>query len=758
MKPFRYLALFALVFVAIAVSQLAGARRVEAGGAPFTDVADLTGVHLGSVAWGDYDSDGDLDILLTGQDDSSNPVVKIYNNGGGTFTEGTAAEANLTPVRRSSVAWGDYNSDGKPDILLTGGSSSGYVSKIYKNNGNGTFSEDTIADGNLIGVQNSSVAWGDYNSDGKPDILLTGESVSAPLALVSKVYTNNGTGTAFTEDTSANLTGVGTGSVAWGDYNSDGKPDILLTGEDAPNHPVSEIYKNNGGGIFIEDTVADTDLVDVYWSSVAWGDYNSDGKSDILLTGSTGSTYVAKVYGNNGNGTFTNILAGLAGAGQSSAAWGDYNSDGKPDILLTGNSFSPSGPISQLCENNGAGKFPEDTTAEDGLAGVGYSSAAWGDYNSDGKLDILLSGLNGSSNGVATAYQNVKASSDLDANAAPAAPSNLAASISGNQVTFSWSAPTDDHTAGAALGYNLRVGTTPGGSNVVSPLSLASGKRLIPALGNVGERTSYTLTGLHHATFYWSVQAVDTGFAGSAFAAEQQVTLPTYYAFSGTAYSVGEADGTATIKVNRTGLTDATDLVIFQTSDGTATAGSDYTAVSQVVTFAPGETQKNVSVPIADDSLVEGNETVSLSLSSPPIGTILGSPSSATLTIVDNDVAPPPTTTTTTTTPITHPATATSKGKIASCKLSKKSFAGSQAGKVKLTCRFSPKSKLFAYVLSIKKGAKWVVVKSARKTGSFKTYTLTVKQLFAGKPLKRGSYRLKLSADKNSKTLGFTIK
>ena len=61
-------------------------------------------------------------------------------------------------------------------------------------------------------------------------------------------------------------------------------------------------------------------------------------------------------------------------------------------------------------------------------------------------------------------------------------------------------------------------------------------------------------------------------------------------------------------------------------------------------------------------------------------------------------------------------------------------------------------------MLSIKKGAKWVVVKSARKTGSFKTYTLTVKQLFAGKPLKRGSYRLKLSADKNSKTLGFTIK
>ena len=116
------------------------------------------------------------------------------------------------------------------------------------------------------------------------------------------------------------------------------------------------------------------------------------------------------------------------------------------------------------------------------------------------------------------------------------------------------------------------------------------------------------------------------------------------------------------------------------------------------------------------------------------------------------------TTTTTTTTPITHPATATSKGKIASCKLSKKSFAGGQAGKVKLTCTFSPKSKLFTYVLSLKKGTKWTVVKSAKKTGSFKKYTLTVKQLFAGKPVKRGTYRLKLSADKNSKTLGFRVR
>jgi hypothetical protein len=118
---------------------------------------------------------------------------------------------------------------------------------------------------------------------------------------------------------------------------------------------------------------------------------------------------------------------------------------------------------------------------------------------------------------------------------------------------------------------------------------------------------------------------------------------------------------------------------------------------------------------------------------------------------------PPPPITTTTTPRGGSIATTTPapRGKIVSCKLSKKSFPRAQTRKVKLTCKFSPKSKVFRYVLSLKKSKKWALVKSAKKTGSFKTYALTVKKLFAGKPIKRGSYRLKLSADKNSKTLRF---
>ena len=98
-------------------------------------------------------------------------LSKMYrNNGDNSFTEQTSI--TLTGVAYSSVAWGDYDNDGDLDILLTGDNGSSRISKIYRNNGNNTFTEQTsIA---LTGVDSSSVAWGDYDNDGDLDILLTG--------------------------------------------------------------------------------------------------------------------------------------------------------------------------------------------------------------------------------------------------------------------------------------------------------------------------------------------------------------------------------------------------------------------------------------------------------------------------------------------------------------------------------------------------------------------------------------------------------
>ena len=112
--------------------------------------------------------------------------------------------------------------------------------------------------------------------------------------------------------------------------------------------------------------------------------------------------------------------------------------------------------------------------------------------------------------------------------------------------------------------------------------------------------------------------------------------------FSAATYSVGENAGTATVTVTRTGGSSGAVSVTFATSNGTATAPGDYTAVSPItVSFANGDTaSKTVNIPISDDTTVEANETVNLALTSPTGGATLGSPSTAVLTITDNDVAP----------------------------------------------------------------------------------------------------------------------
>src|SRR5207248_1740141 len=107
--------------------------------------------------------------------------------------------------------------------------------------------------------------------------------------------------------------------------------------------------------------------------------------------------------------------------------------------------------------------------------------------------------------------------------------------------------------------------------------------------------------------------------------------------FDADSYSVGEGDGHAMITVTRTGTTDGTVRVHFATSNGTATSGSDYTAASGTLTFSAGVTSKTFVVRIINDTRAEPDETINLTLSNPTNHATLGTPSTATITILDND-------------------------------------------------------------------------------------------------------------------------
>jgi hypothetical protein len=520
----------------------------------FTNLnAGLPIITQGTAASGDCDNDGRLDILLTGYVVSGNPALPTYtlvsqiyhNDGNGVFT--LNAGAVLPGVRFGSVAWGDYDNDGRLDLLLAGFGNSGAISQIYHNNGDGTFTLDPNAA--LPGVYNGSVAWGDYDNDGRLDFLLTGDTgyqdTNGNEIYISQVYHNNGDGS-FALNTNVVLPGVAYGSVAWGDFDNNGRLDILLTGQtgvDTNNYPIviSQIYHNNGDGTFTLDTNAV--LPGVYTSSVACGDYDNDGWLDILLTGDTGNQdtngneiYISQVFHNNGDGTFaldTNaVLPGLTYC--PSVAWGDYDNDGRLDILLTGDTgtLDTNGNgiyISQVYHNNGGGSFTLDTNVA--LPGI-YGYAAWGDYENDGRLDILLVGATAMQNqygndiGVSSIYRNLCPIT----NNPPTAPTGLTASVSNNYVSLAWAAATDAQTPAAGLTYNLRIGSTPGGSDLLSPESdITNGFRLLAQVGNtqLGTNAIVDISAFPaDTTCYWSVQAVDSGWAGSVFAAEGSFYVP----------------------------------------------------------------------------------------------------------------------------------------------------------------------------------------------------------------------------------------
>ncbi len=505
----------------------------------FTPVSvGVPNVFESGVAFGDYNNDGLLDFAVVGSRDTINAsvfnpklsVAAVYqNNGDGTFTAHTGG---LMPVAVGSVAWGDVDNDGYLDLVYGGiDTLDNLVTKVYHNNaGNGTFTEMTSA--SIHGSAYGSVALGDYDNDGWLDILITGFDAAAP---VTKLYHNNHDGT-FTEVTAANLRGVnGHGKAVFGDYDNDGYPDILVCGRTNPGtwvhpNPMTLLYHNNKGtGTFTLDSAAN--FVGVARGAVAFADFNNDGYLDVFVTGNTGAVDsvttaadTSLVYLNDGgNGSFTAVRDSvLHGTAQSIVAIGDFNRDGKLDLAVNG-----FGSNADLYAGNGNGKF---STFHLGTTELAAGGIAFGDFNGDGYLDVIATG---SRVGIALDSTIVYRNSSAGSSAAtavdvkPNVPTGLKAVVSDSAVTLSWALGTDATTPSASLSYALRVGTTRGGANIVSPLADSTGKRRVAALGMQNLDTSWTLKRLAQGTYYWSVQAIDNGYAGSAFAAVDSFTIGT---------------------------------------------------------------------------------------------------------------------------------------------------------------------------------------------------------------------------------------
>ena len=567
----------------------------------------------GNSAWGDYDGDGDLDVIKG---------TNLFNNNLGE-TETIAFDADNTsdlPENtaddRVDNAWGDFDGDGDLDLAVTGNTTA-----IYRNDTNDN--EFVSIELSLPQLNNGAVAWGDRDNDGDLDLFLMGtDDENNPIA---QVYENQGESEFALDENQSELVGLSNGDAAWADYDNDGDLDLAVIGKNDENITIAGIYVNNLGilGNFIALNPEGSEYIsEDNPNSIAWGDYNSDGYLDLLVTAATDADSYHQIYQNNQDGSFSNIEAEQLGetSPNGKSAWADFNNDGQLDVILSGEQHA--------AFENQDGQF-QRTYFRDVNDFDLDNALSVADYDRDGDLDFLANPT-GNNNRLGTIiesdapaiYENLLQDR---ANELPIAPTELTATTNKNNVALEWNLGTDEETPVEGLTYNLRVGTTPGGNDIVASMSDGEGLRSLPALGNVNNNTQWQLSDLPNGTYYWSVQTIDSTFAGSTFSDEgeftisnPQVEIQNIEIQEGDSGEV-EAEFTVTLNVE---TIDEPITVDYATVDGTATAGEDYEATSGTLTFNPAtevnpvELTKTVKVKVfGDREKEEDTETFSLQLS-----------------------------------------------------------------------------------------------------------------------------------------------
>ena len=333
--------------------------------------------------WGDFDNDGDLDLFVGFKKDLPN---RLYRNDGGKFVEvgGELKVDDLTDTR--SAGWGDFNSDGNVDLYVGFTRRSETPNKLYHNEGHGKFVDVAKDLGVDVKGETRQISWIDFDNDGRLDLFVAFRD--APNMLF------HNEGNRFV-DVAKDL-GVDdprkTVGAVWFDYNQDGRLDVFTANQDGT---LNGFYHNEGNR-FVDvahDLKMDAfDRPAKFGSngpSVA--DFDNDGNLDLFVAG-YGANFL---FHNDGGRKFTSVAEALGVAGGEKATpsnWGDYDNDGRMDLYVSSYIEKPVNEKDYLFHNDGdrfSNALPPEFVKHGATHGI-----QWADFDGDGALDLAITNNN----------------------------------------------------------------------------------------------------------------------------------------------------------------------------------------------------------------------------------------------------------------------------------------------------------------------------------------------------------------------------
>lgn len=375
-----------LVFFTLAATATPKQVTSQTQGAPLTlqwssNEADIL---TSSVAWGDVDGDGDLDLAVGGSDSISHSgqatgaPIRIYGNNGNTLSM-VATWSSVEPNAALSLAWGDVDGDGDLDLAV---GNNNQPNRLYRNDSTRVFTDTHVAFTPVWSSSESgsaqSIVWGDVDGDGDLDLAVGNNNQP------NRIYRNDA-GVLGTTALWSSVETDATRSVTWGDSDGDGDLDLAVGNYEQPNR----LYRNDSTATAITLTLVWSSTESDFTYSVAWGDLDGDNRLDLAV----GNIQVneqgyipqpLRIYHNNGGNLATSASWSSGNLNRArSVAWGDYDGDGDLDLMV-GN-FSDSNALYR--NDNG---ILTSTAAWHSAETDRTTSVTWGDVDGDGRLDVAV--------------------------------------------------------------------------------------------------------------------------------------------------------------------------------------------------------------------------------------------------------------------------------------------------------------------------------------------------------------------------------